>query len=36
MISEYIVDEMLIKVGSGNMWLWVAIEPNNRQILALF
>ena len=36
MISEYIVDEMLIKVGSEYIWLWVAIEPNNKQILALF
>ena len=35
-ISEYIVDETLIKVGSEYVWLWVAIESNNRQILALF
>ena len=34
-ISEYIVDETLIKVGSEYVWLWVAIESNNRQILAL-
>ena len=34
-IEEYIVDETLIKVGSGLVWLWVAIEPKNRQILAL-
>jgi len=34
-ISEYIVDETLIKVGSEYVWLWVAIEPNNRQVLAL-
>lgn len=33
-ISEYIVDETLIKVGSEYIWLWVAIEPENRQILA--
>ena len=35
-ISEYIVDETLIKVGSEYLWLLVAIEPNNRQILSLF
>ena len=36
-INEYIVDETLIKVGSEYIWLWiVAIEPENRQILALF
>ena len=35
-IAEYVVDETLIKVGSEFIWLWVAIEPENRQILALF
>jgi len=34
-ISEYVVDETLIKVGSESIWLWVAIEPENREILAL-
>ena len=34
-IAEYIVDETLIKVGSELVWLWVAIESKNRQILAL-
>ena len=34
-ISEYIIDETLIKVRSQYIWLWVAIEPENRQILAL-
>ncbi len=34
-ISEYIIDETLIKVGSEFIWLWVAIEPKNREILAL-
>ena len=33
--GEYIVDETLIQVGSELVWLWVAIEPENRQILAL-
>ncbi|WP_458721602.1 hypothetical protein [Candidatus Nitrosocosmicus sp. R] len=35
-ISEYLIDETLIKVGSEYSWLWAAIEPENRQILALF
>jgi len=26
----------MLKVGSEYIWLWVAIEPENRQILALF
>lgn len=34
-ISELIVDETVIKVGSELIWLWVAIEPKNREILAL-
>ena len=34
-IEEYIVDETIIKAGSELVWLWVAIELENRQILAL-
>ena len=34
-ISEYIVDETMLMVGSDYIWLWVTIEPKNRQILAL-
>ena len=34
-ISEYVVDETLLKVGSEYTWLWVATEPKSREILAL-
>ena len=34
-IAEYIVDETLIKVGSEYIWLWIAIEHETRQILAV-
>ena len=34
-VSEYIVDETMLKVNSEYIWLWVAIEPENKQILAL-
>ena len=34
-ISEFIIDETLLKVGFEFIWLWVAIEPENSQILAL-
>jgi putative transposase len=34
-VSEFIVDETLIKVGPEYIWLWVTIEPENREILAL-
>ena len=33
-ISEFIVDETLVKVGLEYIWLWVVIEPENGQILA--
>jgi transposase-like protein len=33
--SEFIGDETAIKAGSEYLWLWVAIEPKNKQILAL-
>jgi putative transposase len=33
-VSEFKIDETLIKVGSSELiWLWVAIEPKHRQIL---
>ena len=32
--NRYIVDEILIKIGSQYTWLWVAIiEPKHKQIL---
>jgi putative transposase len=34
-ITWYIVDETLIKAGSEYIWLWVAIDPTDRGILAL-
>jgi putative transposase len=34
-ILEYMVDETLIKIGPEYIWIWVAIEPENKQILAL-
>ena len=33
-ISEFIVDETILQVGPEYIWLWVAIEPENGQILA--
>jgi len=34
-ISEFIIDETLIKAGSNYVWLWVAIEPRNKMILGI-
>jgi putative transposase len=35
-ISEHMADETLLKFGSEYFWLWVAVEPKNRRILALY
>lgn len=32
-ISEYVIDETVIKVGSEYIWIWVAIEPESKEIL---
>lgn len=32
-IDEFIIDETLIRINSRYVWLWVAIEPKNKQIL---
>ncbi len=34
-ISKFIVDETQIKVGSEYIWLWIAIEPENKEIVGL-
>ena len=34
-IAEYIIDETQIKVGSEDIWLWVAIEPETKNIIAI-
>ncbi|MGD9533424.1 MAG: DDE-type integrase/transposase/recombinase [Candidatus Nitrosocosmicus sp.] len=34
-ITEFIVDETMLKVGSEYIWLWVAIDAKSRRILAL-
>lgn len=32
-VSEFIVDETLIKVGRELIWLWIAIEPIEKGII---
>jgi len=34
-IEEYVVDETVIKIGSELIWLWVAIEPKDKEILSI-
>ena len=34
-IAEYIIDETQLKVGSEYIWLWVAIEPETKNIIAI-
>ncbi|HET7389495.1 MAG TPA: DDE-type integrase/transposase/recombinase [Nitrososphaeraceae archaeon] len=32
-VSQFIIDETLIKVGGEVVWLWIAIEPKSKSIL---
>jgi putative transposase len=34
-VDEYVVDETQIKVGSELIWLWVAIESKDKEILSI-
>ncbi len=34
-ITEFIIDKTIIKVGSEYIWLWMAIENDNREILQI-
>ena len=34
-ITEFIIDETIIKVGSEYIWLWIAIENDSREILQI-
>jgi putative transposase len=34
-VSEFLIDETLIKAGNEYAWLWVAIEPENKIILGI-
>ena len=34
-ISEYVIDETVIKVGSEYIWIWVAIELESKEILGI-
>jgi putative transposase len=34
-ISEYVIDETAIKAGSEHIWSWIAVEPKDKEILAI-
>jgi putative transposase len=34
-VSEFIIDETLLKVGENYVWLWVAIEPIYKIVLGI-
>ena len=34
-ITGFIIDETIIKAGSEYIWLWIAIENDNREILQI-
>ena len=33
-IKEYIIDETAVKAGSDLVWIWVVIEPIDKEILS--
>jgi putative transposase len=35
MVSKFIIDETQLKVGSEYIWLWVAIDPKDKEILSI-
>src|SRR5919206_5136288 len=34
-VSEFIIDETLLKVGENYVWLWIAIEPIEKIVLGI-
>src|SRR3989337_2063526 len=34
-VEGFVVDDTLLKIGSELIWLWVAIEPTNKEILSV-
>jgi putative transposase len=34
-VSEFIIDETLIKAGNEYVWVWVAMEPTDKLILGI-
>jgi putative transposase len=34
-VSEFIIDETLIKAGNEYVWLWIAVEPTDKIILGI-
>jgi putative transposase len=35
-VTAFIIDETVLQIGSDYAWLWVAIEPINRQVLGVY
>jgi putative transposase len=35
-VTAFIIDETILQIGSDYAWLWVAIEPINRQVLGVY
>ena len=33
--SQYVIDETIIKVGQEHIWVWVAIEPKDKEIVRI-
>jgi transposase-like protein len=35
-MGEFIIDGTVVKVGSEVDWMWIAIEPKNKEIVLLY
>jgi putative transposase len=35
-VSAFLIDETMLQIGSGDAWLWVAVEPIRKQILGVY
>jgi putative transposase len=35
-VSAFIIDEIIIQIGSQHFWLWICIELVNRSILGIY
>ena len=34
-VTAFIIDESMLRIGSDQAWLWVAIEPVHKQVLGV-
>ena len=35
-VAAFLIDEIMVQIGSDQAWLWIAVEPIHRQILGVY